>query len=83
MSDTDLTNGLLMGFITEANADVTLLPAGTPLVGGDPLSSILPGGTGNCSGIDAREIGPDGAGGTTLGWWLYLNFTAPQVPYTP
>jgi len=83
ISDTNLTNGLLMGFITEANADATLLPAGTPIVGGDPLSSILPGGTGNCNGGDARDMGPDGSGGTTIGWWLYLNFTSVQVPYTP
>lgn len=77
---TGLVNGLVRGFISEANADATILPSSLPVVGGQPLSSILPGGTGNCSSGDDRDIGPDGS---TVGWYFYMNFVATEVPYTP
>lgn len=75
---TSLTNGLLSGFISEADADATLLPATLPLIGGQPLSSLLPGGTGNCAAGDDHDLGPDGV---TIGWWLYFNYEAVQVTY--
>ncbi|MSP17509.1 MAG: DUF4215 domain-containing protein [Myxococcales bacterium] len=75
---TNLVNGLVRGFISEADADVTLLPADLPLIGGDPLSSLLPGGTGNCStSRDDRDTGPDGSSG----WYFYLNFVASARPF--
>ncbi len=73
---TTTTNGLLMGFISEADANATILPASLPLVGGQPLSSLLPGGMGNCSSRDDRDMN-----GTVRGWWFYLNFTAPRVTW--
>lgn len=73
---TSTTNGLLMGFISEADANATILPASLPLVGGQALSSLLPGGMGNCSTRDDRDMN-----GTTRGWWFYLNFTAPRVTW--
>ena len=76
---TGLTNGLLMGFLSEATADSILLPATLPLVGGQPLSFVLPGGPGNCSLGDDRDTGPDGS---TPGWWFYFNFTAVEVTYS-
>jgi len=76
---TSMTGGMLRGFISEADADATLLPMSIALVGGDPLSSVLPGGTGNCSARDDRDMGPDG---TTRGWWFYFNFPATRVTYT-
>ncbi len=76
---TGLENGLLRGFISEADADAVLLPSSLPLVGGDPLSSVLAGGTGACPAHDDRDVGPDGI---TMGWWFYLNFPAAQVPTT-
>ena len=69
--------GLLSGFLTEADADSILIPADTPLVGGQPLSVLLPGGTGNCSASDDRDM-HDGE----MGWWFYLNFTALPAPWT-
>jgi hypothetical protein len=36
-----LENGLLVGFMTEANADATIIPEDTPIVGGEPLSTLL------------------------------------------
>jgi hypothetical protein len=67
-------NGLLRGFISEADADATILPDDLPLVGGEPLSSLLPGGDGNCAAHDDRDV----VSGVT-GWWFYLNFTATRV----
>jgi hypothetical protein len=74
---TALASGLLMGFLSEGAADTLLLPADLPLVGGEPLSSILPGGSGACPGHDDRDLGPDGV---TSGWWFYMNFAAVEVP---
>ena len=73
-----LVNGLLMGFLREADADMTILPSRFPLVGGQPFSSILAGGTGNC----ALSSDKDTFDGRT-GWWMYMNFTAPTVQWTP
>ncbi|MBK9032872.1 MAG: hypothetical protein IPL61_16640 [Myxococcales bacterium] len=73
---TTTVNGLLMGFISEADANATILPSTLPLVGGQPLSSLLPGGMGNCSSRDDRDMN-----GTVRGWWFYLNFTAPRATW--
>ncbi|MEM9488533.1 MAG: DUF4215 domain-containing protein [Myxococcota bacterium] len=75
---TGVTNGLMRGFISETAADAVILPDDLPLVGGQPLSSLLPGGTGNCDSGDDRDVGP---GGVT-GWWLYLNFVAERVSWS-
>ena len=75
----DLINGLLMGFVSETDADNTIIPANIPLVGGMSLSSLLPGGMGNCSNDDDRDFD---LSGNVQGWWLYFNFTATQVPWT-
>jgi hypothetical protein len=72
---TQLTNGLLRGFLSQATADATLLPASYPLVGGQPLSRLLPGGANNCaahSDLDSNNGVP--------GWWFYFNYVA--VPAT-
>ena len=73
-----LRDGLIRGFISEADADALTLPEDVTLVGGDPLSQILPGGSGNCASDDDRVTGPDGE----LGWYFYLNFEADVVPFT-
>ncbi|MCC6993517.1 MAG: hypothetical protein IT370_02695 [Deltaproteobacteria bacterium] len=69
-------NGLLMGFVSEADANATVLPSTLPLVGGQRLSSLLPGGMGNCASHDTRDMN-----GAVRGWWFYLNFTAPRVTW--
>ena len=76
---TQIVNGVIRGFISETDADNTQLPADLPLVGGDPLSTVLPGGTGNCSNNDDKDMGPGG----TSGWYFYFNYEAVVVPYTP
>ena len=72
-----LFNGLMRGFLRETEADDTHFPASIPILGGLPVSAVLPGGTGNCASGDDRDLGPDGE---TWGWWLYLNFSAEPVP---
>lgn len=71
-----LTTGLIRGFLSEADADALLLPPDLPLVGGEPLSILLPGGTGNCASGDDRDIHE-----SVVGWWFYFNFTADRVTY--
>ncbi len=69
-----LGNGLLSGFITEATANALMVEL--PIVGTVPLSSLLPGGSGNCashSDKDTHEGEP--------GWWFYFNFAASEVPW--
>ncbi len=70
------TNGLLAGFISEAEANATIIPADFPLIGGQPLSALLPGGTGNCNNTSDKDT-VDGV----VGWWFYLNFPASRVPW--
>ena len=77
---TTLSNGLLMGFISEADANATIIPDSFPLVGGEPLSSLLPGGAGNCrtsGGFSDKDVNNG-----VMGWWFYLNFPAARRPFT-
>ena len=75
---TGLTSGLLLGFLAESVANTLTIPADVPLVGGEPLSSVLPGGSGFCDSSDDRDLGLDGV---TMGWWVYFNFEAIEVTY--
>lgn len=73
-----LRNGLLRGFLSESDAQDTTIPTTVPLVGGQPLSALLPGGARNCATHDDRDVNVN-----TSGWWFYFNFTAQEVPYEP
>jgi hypothetical protein len=75
-----LENGLIRGWLRESIADTTILPPSIPLVGGQPVSAIFPGGSGCCAEFDDRDVEP---GGTDLGWWFYFNFTTAAVEFTP
>lgn len=74
---TGMTSGLMAGFIAETVADATTLPADLPLIGGQPLSTVLPGGTNNCANHDDKDTHNG-----VSGWWFYLNFTAEMVPWS-
>jgi hypothetical protein len=74
---TNLINGLVTGFVSEADANATILPSTLPLVGGQPLSALLAGGTGSCPAYSDK----DSISGVS-GWQFYLNFTATRVNYT-
>lgn len=74
---TGTVQGLLYGFVTEAYAMTANVPASVPGLGGRPLSTLFPGGAGNCamhSDVDIYE--------GVRGWWVYINFTAPRVPWS-
>jgi hypothetical protein len=71
---TALGNGLLRGFISEADANLIILPATLPLIGGQTLASLLPGGTGNCAAFSDKDINLG-----VVGWWFYLNFPAVRI----
>ena len=71
-----MVGGLIRGFMSEQRASEITLPDDLPVVGGQPVDSILPGSDSGCSPIDARDIGPDGS---SQGWWFYLNFEASAV----
>jgi hypothetical protein len=70
-------NGLLVGFLSEAAADSTILPDSFPIAGGEPLSLVLPGGTDN----GASHSDMDEHNGVP-GWWIYLNFAATRTDWT-
>lgn len=69
-----LTNGLLKGFITEADADATTVNFG---LGDMSLSSLLPGGTSNCASFSDKDVHNG-----EPGWWFYLNFPATSVTWS-
>lgn len=75
-----LVNGLIRGFISEADANATILPASYVPAGGQALSSLLRGGVNSCSqpspSVGDKDTGPGGV----AGWYVYLNFTASVVP---
>jgi len=74
---TAITDGMMRGFMSETVADATLIPASFPVVGGQPLSVLLPGGTNNCAthtDMDTDGIEP--------GWWFYFNYIADAAAYT-
>lgn len=71
-----LVNGLLVGFLSEADAELSTIPPDVAILGGTPLASLLPGSTMCCAAVDDRDTLPDG----TRGWYFYFNFTAYAVP---
>jgi hypothetical protein len=73
---TGLVNGVLRGFLSEEHADAAMVDV--PLLGEVPLSSLLPGGTDCCAEGDDRDTDTGGASG----WYVYLSFTAAEVPYS-
>jgi hypothetical protein len=73
-----ITDGLLVGFLSEADANNVLLPADLPVIGGQPLTVLLPNGVGACPGHTAKDLGPGGQ----PGWYFYFNFTAHAVTWT-
>lgn len=73
-----LVNGLVRGFLTEADANATIIPLSLAVIGGKAVSSLFPGGNGNCSAHDDKDSN-DGVSG----WWVYLNFVAARVAIEP
>jgi hypothetical protein len=74
---TGFATGLMRGFLSETDAATVLLPAALPIVGGEPITVLLPGGAGGCAAHDDR----DSESGVS-GWWFYFNFAADAVLWT-
>ncbi len=74
---TGFVGGLQRGFLSQADADLILLPATVPIVGGQPVSILFPGGAGNCAAGDDRDTFMG-----ELGWWFYFEFASDSVTYT-
>jgi cysteine-rich repeat protein len=77
-----MANGLIRGFLTETRANNTILPSSLPLVGGQPLSVLLPGGDPpgprrNCAPFSDRDVYNG-----VRGWWFYFNFPARRVTWS-
>jgi hypothetical protein len=72
-----LSNGLIRGFISEADANATIIPQSMALFGGQPLSSLWPGGNNCCATFSDKDVNNG-----TVGWYCYLNFVASRVNYT-
>jgi hypothetical protein len=86
-SSAGITDGLLSGFVSQADADVIVVQLPDPLAISVPLGSLLAGDPSCCitdankDGVidhDDRDVGPDGR---TVGWYFYFNFTAVLVSY--
>lgn len=74
---TTLSPGLMRGFLSETDADSILIPADLPIIGGQPFSVLLPGGTNNCAPGDDRDM-LDGVSG----WWFYFQVVGQEVVFT-
>ncbi len=68
---TDMTNGVLRGFLTEEDAENTVLPEDIPVVGGRPIADLL-----------CKEDEKDDLNGTS-GWWMYVRFTGNAATWLP
>ncbi|HET6566208.1 MAG TPA: hypothetical protein VFG52_12415 [Xanthomonadales bacterium] len=68
---TALHSGLIRGFLSESVANATIFPNSIAILGGNSLASALPGGSGNCSSGDDRDVHNE-----VTGWWFYFNFQA-------
>jgi hypothetical protein len=64
-----LENGLMIGFMSEATAATTMIPADTPIVGGMMLDTLLK--------DEDKDTGPGGVSG----WYFHFNFTAGLVTF--
>jgi cysteine-rich repeat protein len=80
---TGLTKGLIRGFLSQADADATTLPATLPIIGGQPVSALL-GGDEYCPGSDssAGGVNQEDSYNGQRGWFFYLNFTAATATLT-
>lgn len=67
-------NGLLYGFLTETAADA--IQVELEQFGSVPLSSLLPGGGGNCASHSDKDLHNG-----EPGWWFHFNYAASQVPF--
>jgi cysteine-rich repeat protein len=84
---TRIVNGVVTGFLSEADAMTVILPDTLPApLGGAPLYSVLQAGGATGSGCnvggggaeDDRDMLPDG----TRGFWFFLNYSGDVITWT-
>lgn len=89
---TQLINGEIRGFLTEADANNTTVmvqaigyngPLSGLLAGGNPPGAMACCANTRTPPINDKDMGPDANGTMVSGWWFYVNFTAQKVPFTP
>jgi hypothetical protein len=78
-----LTQGVMRGFLSEAEAETIVVPPDLGMgIGVNTLAELFPGNPGCCAttelGLDDRDLLNGVAG-----WWTYYNFPAAEVPFDP
>lgn len=74
---TTMPLGMLRGFLRETDANQITIPNPNDPKQVIVLSSLLPGGSGNCSSRNDKDQHRGESG-----WWFYFNFNASSVIYT-
>lgn len=74
---TALNQGLLRGFLREADANQIVISDPNLPGGSVTLASLLPGGSGSCSSRNDKDQYQGESG-----WWFHFNFSATPVVYT-
>ncbi len=74
-----LDDGVFAVFLPASEAAKVTIPASVPVYGGRGLDDLFVGGSqgADCPGDDADMYGGE------EGWWLYFNFRAKRVDWTP
>jgi hypothetical protein len=76
-----LTNGLIRGFMTQAEA--ALVDVSSFNLGVSTLAQMLPDGSGCPNNRDDRDTYDWDGNGAVPGWWFYVNFTADEITCDP
>jgi hypothetical protein len=77
-ADSGLVEGVLAGFATQAEAEVTVLDDGMVVMGGATLWEVIAGGDACETTIDDTDVHPDHGTGA----WIYFDFTATPIGWT-
>jgi len=94
MPPTQITGGVLVGYLSERDAADLVIPASTPIIGGQRFYSVLQAGNATATAsdggmiADSCNVGGSTAEddrdplGTTNGFWVFFNVTAEVVTWT-
>jgi hypothetical protein len=81
-----LLTGVIIGFLSVAEAQAAVFPADTPLIGGDSLYEHLAHGRASGSACETAmgtwNVDDSDTNGATEGFWFHINFTAELVDWT-
>jgi hypothetical protein len=77
-ADAQLIEGVLVGFATQAEAEVTVLDDGQVVMGGATLWQVIAGGDACETTVDDTDVHPEHGTGA----WIYFDFTARSITWT-